>query len=213
MSKSFGFHWCGLLLLVLSGSGCGGGGNSLSEKEAVRLITEAEGLPKDRIYQGCIRGSHVVKSWSGTRHYFPSDDPLYEEIDRLVQQGFLKARSDGSENLTNFALTDKGKEILASGLVHVKKMEITDEKDYPLYGELCIYTHMDGRIELEELLVDSATGIATASYRVLPKPTDYFQYLQSIDPSRVSVFEELLNKQSEKTIKLKRWDEGWRPLK
>ena len=197
----------GLLLLMVMVGGCSSD-KGLSETEAVRLIFEAKALPKTDNHSRCVRGTgkaHTTYGW------IASQDPMYDEINRLIEEGYMEQESKRGSSFTYFKVTEKGEGIFRNGLTHSDRVYTSSDLASRTDGftDFCVYTHTRTGVDLKELLVNSESGTAVAKYTVLVEPTEYSKKLQSLDPSRM---EEFLKRQEPKTrtARFKRWDEGWR---
>jgi len=159
---------------------CGTSGPT--ESEIKHLIRTAYGLP--------------ALEASGVRTPI-NNSPISLEIQRLFREGYI---------LPQFSERD-GHVIAPKGKNLIKNIFTDAEPSYFFQP----YTNTIDVIKVTQILLDSKSGTAEAQYQLGISKTEYGIKLMAIDPGLRRRYEEYERSfPRTRTVRLKRWDQGWR---
>lgn len=175
----------------------------LSDAEALRVIRESHQLPKPVAIE---------------LHVWEKDSPLVAEINRLINEGYLKSAGNDFYGSSSYNPTDKGKS-LAKGAQWCVTVACGGGSwmFYP-------YTHEFDVRRLLDRRVDSTSKTISVMYEECLSPTKYLSQLTTLDPTEVdrevtsslymikmSEFEQPVEGNCQtRTATLQKWESGWR---
>ncbi len=187
MTKFYSFCILSILVVVSCSS------VNLSEEEAKRLISEANGYPK-----------LIATNFSKIRF----NTPLYMEIQRLEREGYLEKKYKRENNerprpqiagkRQHLIITDKGKKLIEfieyEILLGYTFAPITHER------KIKRITEIEGKIDTVDV-----------KYEVGYFSTEYFSHLMRIDRERMEEVTENL-RVDKMQARLKKTDQGWKVI-
>ena len=165
---------------------------SLSDEEAQRLV-------KQNIDFSVIPVSIQKEVEKGS--------PIGLELGRLVRDGFLVPDAGGFiPGLPGSYKPSKQGEAIV-GKCHYNPA-------YSTWDTTEFYGLQPQGVEIISKAVDSHNRIAVVRYRYSLAPTEYLQKLMKLDPNQVgeAIRSRKENAKTDGEMKLKMWDDGWRPM-
>jgi hypothetical protein len=181
MKKTF-YFFC-TILISISLLSCG---VNLEQDEAEQVITKHFKFPKP--------STTFVVAKQGEKHY--------KNIIKLVREGYVLPYPDKKKSNKQrevFLPTEKGKDIIA---------QIVFEPWWKSYS--CSIAVVQKSLKsIDEILIDEESKEATIKYTTKYEPIEPFYSDFCID-KLCSYYGEKINREHKKTIKLKKYDKGWR---
>lgn len=171
-----------LFLIIYSGTACGKGP---AKAEALKAIRKNQGYPKMEAI---------------TLQFIKKGSPVGEEIDRLVNDGWLIRQTDKHNNEV-FIITEK-----CSPLIKDVSYSIGFKYMITLEAFKKDVSH------IKEILVDSRKGVAVVEYAIKYEPTDIWRRFEKLENLEYYAGGYLFDYRKQVTRKayFREWDKGWR---